>query len=104
MEIVNVNKENFKEEVINSQSPVLADFNADWCGPCRMLRPVLDELASEHNDFKIVSINVDDEDELAREYFVSSIPCLVLFKNGEEVNRSVGLKPKDEIESMLGGN
>ncbi len=103
MQIVEVDKNNFKEEVIDSKIPVLADFNADWCGPCRMLRPVLDEIASEHDDFKIVSINIDDEDELAREYFVSSIPCLVLFKNGEETSRSVGLRPKSEIENMLGG-
>ena len=103
MEIKNVNKDNFKEEVLNYKGTVLADFNADWCGPCRMLRPILDELSSDNDKYKIVSINIDDEDELASEYMISSIPCLVLFKDGKEVNRSIGLKPKSEIEQFLGG-
>ena len=102
MEIVKVNKDNFEDVVLKSEVPVLADFNADWCGPCRMLSPILDELASERADYKIVSINIDEEDELAEEYNVESIPCLVFFKDGEEVNRSVGLKSKDAIESMMG--
>jgi thioredoxin 1 len=102
MEIVKVNKDNFEDVVLKSEVPVLADFNADWCGPCRMLSPILDELASERADYKIVSINIDEEDELAEEYNVESIPCLVFFKDGKEVNRSVGLKSKDAIESMMG--
>ena len=102
MEIVKVNKDNFEDVVLKSKVPVLVDFNADWCGPCRMLSPILDELASERADYKIVSINIDDEDELAEEYNVESIPCLVFFKDGKEVNRSVGLKSKDAIESMMG--
>ena len=101
MEIIGVNKDNFEEIVKNGI--VLADFNADWCGPCRMLRPMLEEIASLRSDAKIVSINIDREEELAEEYGVSSIPCLVLFKDGKEVSRSIGLKPKEEIESMLGG-
>ena len=104
MKIVNINKDNFKKEVLDSKKIVLADFNADWCGPCRMVRPILDEIASEHDEYKIVSINVDDEDELALEYNVSSIPCLVVFKDGKEINRSIGLRPKSEIEDMLGGD
>ncbi len=103
MGIIDVTKENFEEEVIKAEVPVLVDFNANWCGPCRMLRPVLDELASESDDYKIVSINVDEEDVLSNEYSVSSIPCLVLIKDGKEVNRSVGLRPKDAIKELLGG-
>ena len=103
MKIVEVTKENFDEEVLKSDVPVLVDFNADWCGPCRMLKPILEELSEERSEYKIVSINIDEEDELAEEYDVSSIPCLVAFKNGKEVNRSVGLRPKDAIISMMEG-
>lgn len=102
MEIINVTKKTFNDEVINSKIPVLIDFNADWCGPCRMLRPILDEIALENDKIKIVSINIDDNDELADEYQVSSIPCLVLVKEGKEVNRNVGLISKDDIESFMG--
>ncbi len=103
MEIISVSKDNFNKEVLESKTLVLADFNADWCGPCRMIRPILDSMAAEHDEYKIVSINIDDEDELALEYGVSSIPCLIVFKDGKEVTRSVGLKPREEIESLLGG-
>lgn len=103
MKIVNVNKDNFKEEVLDSSVVTLVDFNAEWCGPCRMLRPILDEIASENDKVKIVSVNVDDANELAREYNVSSIPCLVLFKNGKEVDRNVGMIPKDQVEELIGG-
>ena len=102
MKIIKVSNENFKEEVVDSKVKVLADFNASWCGPCRMLTPILESLAEESDDYKIVSINVDDEDMLAEEYDVSSIPCIVIFENGKEIKRSVGLKPKDEIKKMLG--
>ena len=101
MKIVEVTKNNFEEEVLKSDIPVLADFNADWCGPCRMLKPILDELSEERADYKIVSINIDNEDELAEEYGVESIPCLVAFKDGKEFNRSIGLKPKDAIIAMM---
>ena len=103
MKIIDVTSENFESEVLNSKVPVLVDFNADWCGPCRMVRPVLDELANESDDYKIVSVNVDDEDELAAKYSVSSIPCMVLMKDGNEVSRSIGLKPKSELKEFLGG-
>lgn len=103
MKIVDVTKENFEEEVIRSQVPVLVDFNANWCGPCRMVRPVLDELAEESDEYKIVSVNVDEENELASEYGVLSIPCMVLMKDGKEVNRSVGFRPKSDIKELLGG-
>ena len=102
MEIVNVIKNNFEKEVLSSNLPVLIDFNANWCGPCRMLRPILDEISTENNNVKIVSINIDDEEDLAREYGVMSIPCLVLVKNGQEIRRSVGLMPKEEVIKFIG--
>lgn len=98
MAIIKVSKENFESEVLNVKGLVLADFNADWCGPCKMLKPVLEELSATK---KIVSINVDDEDELAEKYEVSSIPCLVLFKDGKEIDRSIGFKSLEEIEGMF---
>ena len=102
MKIIDVNKNNFEIEVLNSNKPVLVDFNADWCGPCQMLKPIIEELSDERSDCKFVSINIDDEEELAEKYNVVSIPCLVYFKNGQEVNRSLGLKPKEEIEKLIG--
>ena len=102
MEIVNVAKNNFEKEVLSSDLPVLIDFNANWCGPCRMLRPILDEISTENNNVKIVSINIDNEEDLAREYGVMSIPCLVLVKNGKEIRRSVGLMPKEEVVNFIG--
>ena len=104
MSIIDVTKDNYEQEVIKSEIPVLIDFNAAWCGPCRMLRPVLEEIAEERNDYKIVSINIDKEESLAEEFNVYSIPCLVIMKNGKEENRSVGFKPKEEIESFIRGN
>ncbi|MBQ7240819.1 MAG: thioredoxin [Bacilli bacterium] len=102
MSVIEVTKDNFETEVLKSDKKVLADFNADWCGPCKMLRPIIDELAEEKDNVKIVSINIDNEDELAEKYNVSSIPCLVLFENGEESRRSIGLIPKEEIENIIG--
>ncbi len=102
MKIVEVNNNNFEKEVLNSKETVLVDFNADWCGPCRMLKPSLEELAKEKDNVKIVSINIDDEYELAEQYGVQSIPCLVLFKNGKEEKRNVGLISKDEIINLIG--
>lgn len=104
MKIIDVNKNNFETEVLNSDIPVLVDFNADWCGPCQMLKPIIEELSDERSDCKFVSINIDDEDELAEKFNVVSIPCLVYFKNGQEVSRSLGLKPKEEIEKLIGEN
>ena len=102
MEVITVTKDNFEEEVLKSSLPVLIDFYADWCGPCRMIRPMLDDIASNNDNIKIVSINIDDEDELADKYEVSSIPCLVLIKDGKEVNRNVGLIAQDQLESFIG--
>lgn len=102
MEIIEINSINFEDEVINNKKRVLVDFNAGWCGPCRMLRPVLEDIASNRNDIDICSINVDDEEVLAQKYGVMSIPCLILFENGNEISRSVGFKPKEEIERFIG--
>ncbi len=101
MAVMEITKDNFEAEVLKSEVPVLADFNADWCGPCKSMRPMLDELAKENTSYKIVSINIDDEDELAEDYDVASIPCLVVFKDGKEVNRSIGLIPKDAIAALM---
>ena len=102
MAVLTVTGDSFEKEVINSSVPVLADFYADWCGPCRMLRPSLDAIAEERTDVKVVAINIDDEPDLADEFDISSIPCVILFKNGAEADRSIGLKPKEMIEEMLG--
>lgn len=103
MSVIEVNKGNFEAEVLNSNVPVLADFNAGWCGPCRAMKPMLDALAEGNTAYKIVSIDIDEEDELAEEYDVTSIPCLVVFKGGQEVNRSVGLIPQDAIAALVEG-
>ena len=100
MEIITGTKSNFDELI--SKGKVLVDFNAEWCGPCRMLAPVLEEIASESDNVQIISVNIDEEDELAEKYNVSAIPCLVLFDDGVEKKRSVGLKPKDEIVTFIG--
>ena len=102
MPIRKVTQENFEAEVLNCGTPVLADFNADWCGPCRAMRPILEELAESGPGYKIVAIDIDEERELAEEYDVTSIPCLVLFKNGEEANRSIGLISRDAIAELAG--
>ena len=102
MKIIEINSDNFEKEVLKSDKLVIADFNANWCGPCRMLRPTLDEIAEENENIKIVSINVDEEDALAEQYGVSSIPCLVFFEKGKEVKRNIGLVPKDALEEMIG--
>ena len=102
MAVLEVKSNNFENEVLKSDKLVLADFNADWCGPCKMLKPIVDEISNERSDIKVVSINIDDEDELAEEYEVFSIPCVVVFKDGKEIARSVGLKPKADILKLIG--
>ena len=102
MAVVEVNKDIFESVVLKSDKKVLVDFYASWCGPCKMLRPVLDQIAETNTNVEFVSINVDDEDELAEKYGVSAIPCLVLIDKGEEVKRSVGLISRDELEDLIG--
>ena len=101
MIILNGTSENFQKEVLESELPVLVDFNATWCPPCQALHPILEEIADEGGDFKIVAVDVDDEKELAMQYGVSSIPCLIVFDGGEEVERKVGLQPKKRLLKML---
>ena len=103
MSVVEVSQKNFESEVLNNEQKVLVDFNADWCGPCKMLKPILEEIAANNDKIKIVSVNMDNEEELAEEYEVSSIPCLVLFENGKETKRKIGLMSKDDIEEIIGG-
>ena len=93
-----LNKEEFIKEVMDSKETILVDFYADWCGPCRMLGPVLDEISKEKKVFKV---NVDDEAELAQQYGIMSIPCMILFKDGNEDKRLIGLHPKSEIMELF---
>lgn len=100
--VIHLNADNFKEEVENSSIPVLIDFWASWCGPCKMIAPVIDQLADEFDGkAKITKLNVDDNRELASQFKVMSIPTLLIFKNGAVVNQAVGARPKGEIEKMI---
>ena len=101
MSVLHITKATFEEEVLNSDKPVLLDFWAPWCGPCRMIGPVLDEIAEEREDIKVCKVNVDEEPELANQYQVVSIPTLFVIKDGKIVNQSLGAKPKAQILSML---
>ena len=101
MSVITITKENFEAEVLKSDKPVLVDFWASWCGPCRMLSPVVDEVAEENDSFKVGKINVDDEIELAQQFGVASIPTLLVFKNGEVANKSVGVIPKDAVVDLV---
>ena len=101
MSAIHINKENFQQEVLHSDKPVLVDFWASWCGPCQMVLPIMDEIADERSDIKVCKINVDEQKELARQFRVMSIPTMAVFKNGEMVNRSTGAKPKEQILQMI---
>ena len=101
MSAINVNKKNFNQEVLNSDKPVLMDFWAPWCGPCLMIVPLVEEIAKERSDIKVVKINVDEEQELAMQFGVMSIPTLVVMKNGKIVNQVTGARPKAQILAML---
>ena len=101
MSAVHITKDNFNTEVLQSDRTVLLDFWASWCGPCRMVSPVVDEIADERSDILVGKVNVDEQRELAAQFGVMSIPTLVVLKNGKEVQRSVGARPKSQILSML---
>lgn len=99
-----VNKSNFNQEVKEANTLVVVDFYADWCGPCQMLKPILEEINDERSDVKIVKVNVDDARELAQEYGIFSIPTVILFKDGKIVDKFVGLKSKDSVLEIINKN
>ena len=101
MSVLHITTATFENEVLHSDKPVLLDFWASWCGPCRMVGPILDEIAAERSDIKVCKINVDEQPALAAQFGVMSIPTLVVVKNGQEVNRSVGAIPKARILALL---
>ncbi|MEA4922512.1 MAG: thioredoxin [Eubacteriaceae bacterium] len=101
MAVIEITKENFEAEVLKADKPVLVDFWAPWCGPCRMVGPVVEEISGERDDIKVGKINVDEQQELAMKFSVMSIPTLIVFKNGEIAAKDVGAKPKEEILQML---
>ena len=101
MSVIHINKSNFQNEVLESEKPVLLDFWAPWCGPCRMVTPIVDEIAAERGDIKVGKVNVDEERELAGQFGVMSIPTLVVIKGGRVVNQMVGARPKSQILAML---
>lgn len=101
MSVITITKENFEAEVLRSDKPVLLDFWATWCGPCRMVSPVVDEIAAERTDVKVGKINVDEQPELANQFRIMSIPTLMVFKDGKVSEQAVGVRPKNMIEAML---
>ena len=101
MEIINITQSNFDALVINSDKTVLLDFWAPWCGPCRMVAPILEQIAAERDDVVIGKVNVDEEMEIAREYGIVSIPTLIVVKNGMEVDKAIGYRPKADILDLL---
>ena len=101
MAVITITKENFQSEVVQSNKPVLLDFWATWCGPCRMVSPIVDQIADERSDIKVGKINVDEQPELAQQFRIISIPTLVVMKDGQIANKAVGAMPKEEILALL---
>ncbi len=102
MAVITITKENFAQEVLQSAKPVLLDFWASWCGPCRMLSPIVDEVAEERTDVKVGKVNVDEQPELAGQFGVMSIPTLLVFEQGKLVRQAVGARPKASVLELLG--
>ena len=101
MAAITITKDNFEQEVLKSDVPVLVDFWASWCGPCRMVSPILEEIADQAEGFKVGKVNVDEEDEIAMQFGIMSIPTLLVFKDGEVANKSVGVASKEQILALL---
>ena len=101
MAVITITAQNFEQEVLQSDKPVLIDFYADWCGPCKMMAPVIEEIAGEADDVKVGKLNIDNEMEIAQKYGVMSIPTLIVFRDGKEVKRDLGAKPKKAVLDML---
>ena len=102
MAVIRLTKENFQAEVMQADKPVLIDFYADWCGPCQMVSPIVDEIAGERSDIKVCKVNVDEQPELAGEFGVMSIPTLLVFEQGKLVRQAVGARPKASVLDLLG--
>lgn len=100
--VIEITEQNFKKEVIDSEIPILLDFWASWCGPCRMLSPVVEEISNEYMNIKVGKVNVDEQSELAQKFGIMSIPTLMVFKNGKHIDTKIGVIPKSAILSMLG--
>ena len=101
MAVISVTTDTFEQEVLKAEQTVMVDFWAAWCGPCKMLSPIVDQIAEEHPEIKVCKVNIDEEPSLAIDYKVMSIPTLLVFKNGEKVNMSIGVQAKSDIEAML---
>ena len=101
MSAINIHKDNFQQEVLHAESKVLLDFWAPWCGPCRMVSPIIEEIAQERADIKVGKVNIDEQPELAKEFGIMSIPTLVVLEKGKIVNQAVGARPKDAILNLL---
>ena len=101
MKVLHINKDNFHKEVLHSDKPVLLDFFASWCGPCRMVGPILDEIAEEREDIKVCKVNIDEQPELASRFRIMSVPTLMVLKNGQVMEQSVGARPKHQILAMV---